>query len=270
MKKLVVSLCALVLLAGCGSSSSEKEILKVGASPSPHAQILEFIKPQLEAEGITLEVTTFTDYVTPNTALNEGSIDANYFQHLPYLEDFNVQHKMELKSVIAVHFEPLGIYSNDGANGKTKLTLDDVDEGAKIAVPNDSTNEERALLLLEGQGIIKLDKSKGVSSTKADIIENPKNVEIVELEAASVPGALPDVQYAVINGNYALDNNVDKKVIVTEGKEDEGAKKYANIIAVKAGSEDNERIKKLIKVLTSDETKAYIEKTFNGLVVPVF
>ena len=268
MKKLVFgTLCALLVLAGCGSEEKDDKTLVVGATTAPHAQILKYVQKDLEKEGVHLEIKEFSDYTKINTALNEGSLDANYFQHQVYLDGYNEDSGADLISVGAIHYEPLGMYADDPA-GKTSISLDDVKEGDQIAVPNDATNEARALLLLEKFGIIKLKAGAGILATKLDIVENPKNVEIVEIEASQLPRQLPSVKYAVINGNYALDAGVIEKVIVTEDKEDEAAITYANIIAVRKEDKDNEKIKKLVNVLKSEKTQNYINETFNGTVVP--
>lgn len=200
----------------------------------------------------------------PNTALEDGELDANFFQHQPYLTDFNEKNGTKLVSAAAIHFEPLGIYG-----GKT-ADLADLPEGAQIAVPNDTTNEARALWLLQAQGIIEVDEQAGLEATKQDITSNPKNVEIVEMEAAQLPRALADVDFAVINGNYAVAAEIADQVLVTEDKDSEAAKQYANIVAVREGDENREDIKALVEALQSDEVKAYIEETFGSTVIPVF
>lgn len=272
MKKLIGLCATLLLITGCGSKgndSADDKVITIGASASPHAEILEAVKEEVEAKGYTLEIKVFDDYVLPNTSVNEGEIDANYFQHLPYLENFNVEHKTELVSVAAIHFEPLGVYADD-PQGKATLSLDDVEEGDIIAIPNDLTNEARALQLLSKHGIIKLDESKGLEATPNDILENPKNVVLQEMKAEVLPSVLKDVKYAVINGNYALTNNISDKVIVKEDTDSEGAKTFANVIAVKKGNETNEKTKVLIDALTSEACKKFIDETYNGLVVSVF
>ena len=268
MKKFVFgALCALLELSGCGSEEKDENTLVVGATTAPHAQILKFVQDDLEAEGIQLEIKEFTDYTKINAALDEGSLDANYFQHEVYLNGYNEDAGSDLVSVGAIHYEPLGIYAMDPA-GKTSISLDDVNEGDVIAVPNDATNEARALLLLEKYGIIKLKEGVGVKATKLDIVENPKNVDIQEIEASQLPRQLESVTFAVINGNYALDADIIDKVIVTEDKEDEAAITYANIVAVRKEDKDNENVKKLVEILKSEKTQQYINDTFNGTVVP--
>lgn len=219
---------------------------------------------QLAQKGYQLEIKEFTDYIMPNTALEDGELDANFFQHQPYLTDFNEKNGTKLVSAAAIHFEPLGIYG-----GKT-ADLADLPEGAQIAVPNDTTNEARALWLLQAQGIIEVDEQAGLEATKQDITSNPKNVEIVEMEAAQLPRALADVDFAVINGNYAVAAEIADQVLVTEDKDSEAAKQYANIVAVREGDENREDIKALVEALQSDEVKAYIEETFGSTVIPVF
>lgn len=274
LRKFVVSFlaCSIALslavgLTGCGAQKQgpvKEGSIVVGASPSPHAQILEAVSEQLAQKGYQLEIKEFTDYIMPNTALEDGELDANFFQHQPYLTDFNEKNGTKLVSAAAIHFEPLGIYG-----GKT-ADLVDLPEGAQIAVPNDTTNEARALWLLQAQGIIEVDEQAGLEATKQDITSNPKNVEIVEMEAAQLPRALADVDFAVINGNYAVAAEIADQVLVTEDKDSEAAKQYANIVAVREGDENREDIKALVEALQSDEVKAYIEETFGSTVIPVF
>lgn len=274
LRKFVVSFlaCSIALslavgLTGCGAQKHgpvKEGSIVVGASPSPHAQILEAVSEQLAQKGYQLEIKEFTDYIMPNTALEDGELDANFFQHQPYLTDFNEKNGTKLVSAAAIHFEPLGIYG-----GKT-ADLADLPEGAQIAVPNDTTNEARALWLLQAQGIIEVDEQAGLEATKQDITSNPKNVEIVEMEAAQLPRALADVDFAVINGNYAVAAEIADQVLVTEDKDSEAAKQYANIVAVREGDENREDIKALVEALQSDEVKAYIEETFGSTVIPVF
>ena len=274
LRKFVVSFlaCSIALslavgLIGCGAQKQgpvKEGSIVVGASPSPHAQILEAVSEQLAQKGYQLEIKEFTDYIMPNTALEDGELDANFFQHQPYLTDFNEKNGTKLVSAAAIHFEPLGIYG-----GKT-ADLADLPEGAQIAVPNDTTNEARALWLLQAQGIIEVDEQAGLEATKQDITSNPKNVEIVEMEAAQLPRALADVDFAVINGNYAVAAEIADQVLVTEDKDSEAAKQYANIVAVREGDENREDIKALVEALQSDEVKAYIEETFGSTVIPVF
>lgn len=275
----VVALIA-VLAVGCGGKQEAEKpaaepakeeakaaiTLKVGATPVPHKEILEFAKPLLEQKGVKLEVVEFTDYVLPNNALANKELDANYFQHVPYLEDFSKKNKLDLTYTVKVHFEPLGIYP-----GKVKA-LDKLASGAKIAVPNDTTNEARALLLLEKAGLIKVKPGAGLNATKKDIIENPRKLDIVELEAAQIPRSLPDVEVAVINGNYAVEAGLKAGTdsLFSEDKNSEGANTFANIVAVRKGEENSEGIKILGEVLNSPEVKKFIEDKYQGAVVPVF
>ena len=248
---------------GSGSSTGTT-VLKVGASPSPHAEILNFVKDQLAEQGIELEVVEFTDYVLPNKSLEAGEIDANYFQHQPYLDDFNAKEGANLIGAVKVHFEPFGIYP-----GKT-ASLEELQDGAEIAVPNDTTNEARALQLLEQQGLIKLQEGVGLEATVKDITENPRNLKITELPAEQLSRALSDVDFAIINGNYALSAGLAGKALVTEGVDTEAKEKFQNVLAVRSGDENRPEIKALISALTSDETRDFIEQTYPGVVIPVF
>ena len=243
----------------------ELKEIKVGASPAPHAEILEAAAPALEKLGYKLNIVEYTDYVQPNLALSTGDLDANYFQHFPYLEQFNQENGTKINSAAAIHYEPFGIYA-----GKT-ASLDTLADGAKVAVPNDATNEARALLLLEAQGLIKLTEGVGLNATKTDVVENPKNLEILEIEAAQVPRSLQDVDIAVVNGNYAIEAGLKvSDALAVEASDSEAAVTYGNIIAVQEGKENDEAIQALIQALTSDEVKAYIESTYDGAVVPLF
>ena len=293
MKKLVSLLLsgalAVGLLAGCGGNtgssgtadtpaantespaastetgSLEGTTLKVGATPAPHAEILEVVKDILAEQGITLDIVQYNDYVQPNNAVEDGSLDANYFQHITYMNEFNVSDGTHLVSAAEVHYEPFGLYA-----GKT-ATLDELADGAQIAVPNDTTNEARALLLLEQEGLITLREGAGITATKADIEENPKNLEIVELEASQLPVRLADVDMAVINGNYALDAGLNvSDALAVESADGEAAQAYVNVLAVKEGREDDPAIQALAAALCSDEVKTYIEENYNGAVVAVF
>ena len=276
---LALALVMVFALAACGadktgsdtdvpeeSTNLEGTTIKVGASPTPHAQILEIAKEILAEQGITLEIVEFTDYVQPCTATENGDIDANYFAHLPYIEKFNEENGTHLVSVAAVHYEPYGLYP-----GKT-ATIDALADGAKIAVPNDATNEARALMLLEAQGLIKLADGVGLNATKLDIVENTKNLEIVEMEAAQLPSALADVDMAVINGNYAIDAGLSVKTdaVATEDVESEAAQTFANILVVKEGNETNPAILALAEALRSEQVKTYINDTYDGAVVAMF
>ncbi len=240
--------------------------INVGASPTPHAEILNGpVKEILEEQGYELTVTEFTDYILPNTATEQGEIDANYFQHGPYLQSFNEENGTHLVPVAAVHYEPFGIYPGNVA------TLDDVTDGSKVAVPNDTTNEARALLLLEQEGLLKLKADAGVTATTNDIEENPKNLEFVELEAANIPNALPDVAIACINGNYALDAGYTiADALAIEAADGVAAKTYSNLLVVHAGNSDVAKIQALKDALLSEKTYNYILDTFEGAVQPAF
>lgn len=250
------------------TTAVEKQLTKlvVGASTTPHAEILEQVVGDLKEAGYDLQIVEFTDYVLPNTSLNDGSLDANYFQHKPYLDSFNEENKTNIVSVAAIHYEPFGIYP-----GKAK-SLADLPDKAKIAVPNDPSNEARALLLLEQEGLIKLTPGVGLNATINDIAENPHKYEIVELAAEQVARSLPDVSVGVINGNNALAAglNVAKDAIAKEASDSLAATTYANIIAVKAGNESNPGVTALIEALKSDKVKKFIEEKYEGSVVPTF
>lgn len=278
MKKFLALTLSLVLclalLAGCGqkapaegdAAAGEKKVITVAATPAPHADILAVAKEVLAEEGITLDIKEFNDYVQPNMVTESGEVMANYFQHVAYLDSFNADKNTHLVNVGAIHYEPYGLYT-----GKTK-TIAELPEGAKIAVSNDPSNEARALNLLEAQGIIKLADGVGLKATKLDIVENPKNVEIVEMEAAQLPKALSSVDMAVINGNYAIGAGLSVKndAIAVEDATSDAAKLYANILVVKEGNEKNELVQALLKALQSDKVRDYIEKTYDGSVVPLF
>lgn len=276
MKKLLTilgtALLSTALLAGCGSTAStdsnksaNDNTITVAASPSPHAEILEVAKEVLAEQGINLDIKVFNDYVIPNTATESGEVDANYFQHTPYLDDFNKENGTHLVPVASIHYEPFGIYA-----GKTN-SLDALADGAKVSVPNDTTNEARALLLLEAQGLIKLKDGVGLSATKLDIVENPKNLDIEEIEAAQLPRTLSDVDIAVINGNYAIDAGLSvSDALAVEAQDSEAAKTYANILVVKDGNQENDDIKALVSALESDKVKEFIQQKYNGAVVPMF
>lgn len=256
-------------LVGCGNSvgtsSNNDKVIKIGVSPEPHKGIVDAAVPILEKEGYTVEIREFNDYVLPNTAVSEGELDANFFQHLPYLNEQNESKKLGLVSVGKVHLEPMGLYS------KKIKSLDEVSNGATIVIPNDASNEARALRLLEANGLIKI--AEGELVTPKDITENPKNLQFTELEAAAIPRALDDADAAVINGNYAIPagfNPADDSIIC-EDKDSEAAKPYSNIIAVKEGNENTEKTQALVKALNSPEVKQYIEEKYtNGGVIPAF
>ncbi len=267
-KKLLAVLLSTVfavsgILSGCGSQSKK---LVVGASPTPHAEILKEVQSVLKDKGYELEIKEFTDFVQPNLALQDKTLDANYFQHKPYMDNFNDEHKTQLVSAAEIHYEPLGIYP-----GKLK-SLDAIADGATIAIPNDTTNEARALLLLETAGLIKVNPDSGLKATVKDITENPKNIKIKELEAAQLARTLPDVELAVINGNYALQAgfNVEKDALAKEEANSVAAKTYANILAIRKGDENREDIKALVDALKSEKVKKFIEEKYKGAVVPLF
>ena len=267
---LLTGVLALGTLAGCGGSdkkteeSGEDKVIKVAASATPHAEILEQAAPLLEKDGWTLEVTVFDDYVQPNNVVEEGDFDANYFQHIPYLENFNKEQGTHLVNAGGIHYEPFGIYPGQ------KSSLDDLAEGDTIAVPNDTTNEARALLLLQDNGLIKLKDGAGLEATKNDIVENSLNLEILELEAAQIARVKDEVALVVLNGNFALQAgfSVAKDSIAYETSDSEAAKTYVNVIAVKEGNEDSEAVKALVKVLKSDDIKKYINDSYDGAVIP--
>jgi D-methionine transport system substrate-binding protein len=277
-KKIALLLTAVLTLsfaAGCGSTkkadtsnsnSSDTKAVKVviGASPSPHVEILEAAKSELAKKGIDLEIKTYNDYVQPNIAVDQGQIDANYFQHKPYLDDFNKENGTKVVSVGKIHYEPFGIYA-----GKSK-DLSKISDGAKIAVPNDTTNEARALLLLQDNGVIKLKSGAGLKATKKDITENPKNVEIMEVEAAQIPRSIDSVDFACMNGNYAIQAGFKPSdAIAQEKSNSEAAETYGNIIAVSEKNKDAKWAKTLVKVLKSDKIKKFITDKYDGGVVPL-
>ncbi len=243
--------------------SSEDKVIKVGACVTPHAEILEQIKDNLAEEGWTLEIVEYNDYVLPNTALEDGDLDANYFQHKPYLDDFNAENGTHIVTLAAVHFEPMGVYAGKSSD------LSNVPDGATIAVPNDTTNEARALLLLEAQGLIKLKDGVGIEATVLDIEENTHNIEIQELEAAQVAKSIQDVDFAVINGNYAIEAGLDSAIAV-EAADSLAAETYANYVCVKDGEENSEKSQALKNAILTQEVKDYINNTYSGAVVPVF
>lgn len=241
-------------------------VIKIGATPLPHAEILKIAKELLAAQGYDLQIVEFTDYVQPNLALDSGDLDANFFQHKPYLDQFNAERGTDLISVANVHFEPLGVYAGKAA------TLDALEDKAQVAVPNDATNEARALLLLEAQGLIKLKENAGLNATAKDIVENPKNLQIVEIAAEQLARSLQDVSIAVINGNYAIQAglNVATDALAKEDAASIAATTFANIIVVKNGNENDPAVQALIQAVTSPEVKTFIETTYEGAVVPVF
>jgi D-methionine transport system substrate-binding protein len=278
MKKKIALILILALtafaLAACGGNSggdakeegaADMKVLKVGASTVPHAEILNFVQPILAEEGIDLQITEYTDYVIPNTAVESHELDANYFQHVPYMDSFNKENGTHLVSAVAVHYEPMGLFA-----GKT-ASIADIKDGATIAVPNDPTNEARALLLLQQEGLIKIKDGAGLNATPNDIVDNPKNLKFFEAEAAAVARSLQDVDFAIINGNYALEAGLKvSDALAVESKDSEAAKTFANIVAVYDGDQNRPEIQALSKALTSEETRKFIEDTYKGSVVPVF
>ncbi len=268
---IALSVFSALCLAGCdkkqpGAGGPESaSLIKVGASPSPHAEILAQAVPMLKEKGITLEIVEFDDYVMPNNALDNGDIDANYFQHTPYLEDFNNKNKLKNKLLPAalIHFEPLGIYP-----GKTK-DLKDVKKGWTIGIPSDPTNGARALWLLDNLGLLKIKPSAGFEATEMDIEANPNEIKIRPLEAAQLPASLPDLDFAVINGNYALGAGIMNSVLATESKDSQSAKTFGNVIAVREADLDRPEIKALVEALKSEKIRGYIEETYKGVVIPL-
>ena len=269
MKKLIAAaLTGALVLGTVGTSvvfaADDDKTITVAASETPHSEILEAAKPILEEEGYDLEVTVFDDYVQPNEVVESGDFDANYFQHIPYLNSFNEEKGTHLVNAGGIHYEPFGIYPG------TKSSLDDMADGDTIAVPNDTTNEARALLLLQDNGIIKLKDGAGLEATVNDIEENPYNVEIVELAAEQVARVAEETSYIVLNGNYALQAgySVSKDALAYETSDSEAAKTYVNVIAVKEGNENSDKIKALVDVLKSDEIKDFINEKYDGAVIP--
>ena len=245
-----------------GGDSGETVTLTVAASPTPHAVILEQCVPILAEQGIDLVINQYSDYVVPNTAVEDGDEDANYFQHLPYLEEFNETRGTHLVSVAGVHIEPMGIYA-----GRVE-SLEDLPDGAVIGIPNDPTNEGRALLLLEAQGLITLDDSSNLTATPNNIVDNPKNLEFQELEAATIPSVLADVDLAVINSNYALGAGLNPTTDALAIESSDSP--YVNVLVVKEGNEDNEAVQALVEALHSDAIRDFITEEFDGAVVPAF
>lgn len=262
------------LLVGCSAKQSAAEtattdggekaetVLKVGATPIPHAEILEVVKPILEQKGIKLEIVVFDDYVQPNTALADKEIDANFFQHKPYLDNFNTERDLNLVSLAKVHVEPLGLYS------KTIKNIDELKDGSTIAIPNDATNNARALLLLQANGIIKLKDGGSITSSELDVTENPKNIKFEAVEAAQLPRVLEDVDAAIINTNFAIPAGLNpiKDALIIE----DGNSPYANILVIRQGDESREDLKELANALNSDEVKNFIEEKYEGAIIPAF
>lgn len=271
MKKFLAILLTGVLtfgVVGCGggedAAADDTITLTVGASPTPHAEILAAAKDELAAKGINLEIVEFTDYVQPNLSTDSGELDANYFQHGPYLEQFNADHGTDLVSIGQVHFEPMAIY------GGTVTDLSAIPEGTKVGIPNDGTNGGRALLLLEENGLIKLDPEAGISATKLDIVENPLNLEIIDMEAAQLPLSLDDLGIAVINGNYAMQSGLTSDdALAIESAESEAAQTYGNIVVVKAGNENLPGLAELMEALQGATVAEFINSTYGGAVAPM-
>ena len=275
---LILVLALSASLTACGSSdttektdgtdtgdTAETVTLKVAASPTPHAEILEQVKPILAEQGIDLVITEYGDYVVPNTAVDEGDEDANYFQHTPYLEQFNEENGTDLVSAGKIHYEPMGVYA-----GKT-TSLEDLPDGATIAVPNDATNEARALQLLAAQGLFEIDPDAGLNATPNDITSNPKNLEFTELDASMIPNTIDEFDLNVINSNYALQAGLNpaEDALASEDADSDAAQTYANIIAVKAGHENDPAIVALVDALHSDEIQEFINTTYQGSVLPI-
>ena len=277
MKKILTLILALTMAVGlcaCGGgeeapaedTAAETVTLKVAASPTPHAEILAQVVDVLAEQGIELVVTEYGDYVVPNTAVEEGAEDANFFQHAPYLESFNAENGTHLVSVAPIHYEPMGIYPGMTAS------LEELPDGAVIAVPNDVTNEARALQLLAAQGLIEIDPAAGLNATPNDITSNPKNLQFKEMEAAMLPQIVGEVDLAIINSNFALQGGLNpaEDALASEDAASEAAQTFANIIVVKEGSEENAAVLALIEALQSDAVREFIETTYNGSVVAMF
>ena len=272
MKKKILALLAAtvtvtLLAAGCsGSSDSDGDTvtITVGASVTPHAEILEQAQPILEEEGIILEIVEIEDTVTPNTGLVEGSLDANYFQHQPFLDDFNEENGTDLVSIGAIHYEPFGIYAGQ------RSSLDELEEGDTIAVPNNTTNEARALLLLEQEGIITLADDVDINATILDIVDNPLDLEFVEVAPEQLVNTLPDVAVAIINGNYAIEGGLSvSDALAVESDTSIAAQTYANLVVVRSEDAENEALLRLVEVLQSEEIQTWISETYDGAVVPL-
>lgn len=267
MKKSLNILLAIILvtaiaITGCQSKADNDKVIIVGASPDPHAKLLSLVADDLEKKGYELKIVEFTDYVKPNLALDEKELDANFFQHFPYLEDFNEKNNIDLVSLGNVHLEPMGLYSNKISD------INELKDGAEISIPNDNVNGGRALLLLEDKGIIKLKEGVGLTATENDIAENPKNLKFRPLEAALLPRTLDEVDASIINGNYALQANLSptKDAVLLERSDSP----YANIVAIRKGEENKPKLQALLKALQSEEVKTFIEENYNGGVIPSF
>ncbi|MDR7856617.1 MetQ/NlpA family ABC transporter substrate-binding protein [Tissierella sp.] len=266
MKKVLsvlsIFVLSLVLLTGCTQKKSGSNEITIGVSPEPHAKLVNLVIEDLKKEGIEVKVIEFTDYVKPNIALSDGELDANFFQHEPYFNEFKASKNLDLVSLGKVHVEPMALYSN------ISKSLDDLKDGAEIAIPNDTVNGGRALLLLEANGLIKLKDDAGIEATEKDIVKNPKNFKFTAVEAAGLPRVLDSIDGAVINGNYALEAGLNpvRDGLLVEGKDSP----YANLIAVRTGEEKEDKFVKLLKALQSDKVKKYIEDNYDGGVVPAF
>jgi len=265
LKRILVVLIAGLLilsLVGCAQNKGNENLIRIGVSPEPHAKIIELIKEDLEKQGIKVEIIEFTDYVKPNLALAEGELDANFFQHEPYMNKFKEENNLDIVSIGGVHIEPMGLYSSKYSS------IDELKDNCEIAIPNDPTNGGRALLLLQKYGLIKLREGADTLATENDIIENPKNIKFIPLEAAQLPRVLNDVDGAVINGNFALEAGLvpTKDALILEDKDSP----HANIVAVRAGEEKQEKFKKLMEVLRSEKVRKFIEENYNGGVIPAF
>ncbi len=259
---ILITILSLSFLTGCSKGKNDENLIRIGVSPEPHKKIVELVKEDLEKEGIKVEIIEFTDYIKPNLALAENELDANFFQHEPYMNEFREKKNIDIVSIGGVHIEPMGLYSSK------YNSIDELKDGSEIAIPNDTTNGARALLLLEKHNIIKLKDGVGAFATENDIKENPKNLKFKPLDAAMLPRILNDVDGAVINGNYALEANLipTEDAILIEDKDSP----YANIIAIRGGEENQERFKKLMKALQSDKVKNFIEENYKDGVIPAF
>lgn len=261
IRKIVAIALVSLILIGCGSEPSDPDKIVVGASIVPHAEILEEARDALKEKGYELGIVEYTDYVQPNLALDAKDLDANYFQHGPYLEFFNEEHNLTNVSVGKIHYEPFGIYRG------SKSELSELESGDKISVPNDTTNEARALALLEQEGLITLNEEAGLNATKLDIIENPLNLDIIELDAAQLAKSIDDVAFSVINGNFALQDGLTADdVVAFESKDSVGAETFANVVAVRESDKDSEKTKALIDVLQTDAIREFIAEKYKGAV----
>ena len=266
MKKFILFILITILsfsfLTGCSKEKSDENLIRIGVSPEPHKKIVELVKEDLENEGIKIEIIEFTDYIKPNLALDENELDANFFQHEPYMNSFREEKNIDIISIGGVHIEPMGLYSSK------YNSINELEDGSEIAIPNDVTNGGRALLLLEKHGLIKLKDGVDILATENDVEENPKNLKFKPLEAAILPRILNDVDGAIINGNYALEADLvpTEDSILLEDKDSP----YANIISIREGEETQERFVKLMEALQSDKVKKFIEENYNGGVIPAF